>query len=85
MPWYVLETNYDHWEQPPFFDDRRYPAEDCMNEFGPSQISLPNLYNVLDGVPNRNRLTTYTALMDSSTGHLESYYQYCTEIDCIPW
>eukprot|EP01084_Bolivina_argentea_P159123 277154_1 len=29
-PFYILETNYDHWDQPPFYDDRRYPAEDCM-------------------------------------------------------
>merc|ERR1712154_213639 len=33
-PFYVLETNYDHWEQPPWFDDRRYPAEMCMDEVG---------------------------------------------------
>jgi acid ceramidase len=84
-PWYVLETNYDHWNQPPWFDDRRYPAEDCMNEIGSANITLPNLYNVLNGLPNRNRLTTYTALMDCAEGHLESYYQYCTEIDCSPW
>merc|ERR1712196_431595 len=28
-PWYVLETSYDHWTNPPFYDDRRDPAEDC--------------------------------------------------------
>jgi len=84
-PWYVLETNYDHWNQPPWFDDRRYPAEDCMNEIGSANISLPNMYNVLNGLPNRNRLTTYTALMNCEEGHLESYRQYCTEIECSPW
>jgi len=84
-PWYVLETNYDHWNQPPWFDDRRYPAEDCMNEIGSANINLPNLYNVLDGLPNRNRLTTYTALMNCEEGHLESYRQYCDEWDCSPW
>jgi acid ceramidase len=83
--WYVLETNYDHWEQPPWFDDRRYPAEDCMAEVGGDNIDIATLYNVLDGVPNRNRLTTYTALMQCSTGHLEGYKQYCEEKYCIPW
>jgi len=84
-PWYVLETNYNHWDQPPWFDDRRYPAEDCMSEVGPADISIPTLFNVLNGVPNRNRLTTYTALMVCETGYLESYKQYCDEVDCPPW
>lgn len=30
--WYVLETNYDHWEKPFFLDDRRTPAMKCMNK-----------------------------------------------------
>jgi len=85
VPWYVLETNYDHWEEPPKFDDRRYPAEDCMNIVGPQNISIATLFNVLDGKPNRNRLTTYTCIMLPATGHLESYYQYCTDPDCSPW
>ena len=84
-PWYVLETNYDHWEQPPWFDDRRYPAEDCMNEIGSNNINLETLYNVLNGLPNRNRLTTYTALMDCKEGHIESYKQYCDQPGCSPW
>lgn len=30
--WYVLETNYDHWEEPFFLDDRQTPAMKCMNK-----------------------------------------------------
>lgn len=30
--WYVLETNYDHWQKPFFLDDRRTPAMKCMNK-----------------------------------------------------
>ena len=22
QPWYLLQTNYDHWTSPPFFDNR---------------------------------------------------------------
>ena len=29
-PWYILETNYDHWEKPLFLDDRRTPGNQCM-------------------------------------------------------
>ena len=28
--WYLLETNYDHWEKPFVLDDRRTPANNCM-------------------------------------------------------
>ena len=30
--WYILETNYDHWSKPLFVDDRRTPANTCMNK-----------------------------------------------------
>jgi len=84
-PFYVLETNYDHWSQPPWYDDRRYPAEDCMDEIGSKGMDWYSLYNVLNGIPNRNRLTTYTTLMDTTTGGFVAYKQYCTETECIPW
>ena len=81
-PYYVLETNYDHWNPPPPNDDRRYPAEDCMAEIGQNGVSLETLFNVIDGIPNRNLGTVYSALMESTTGHLEAYKQYCTEPNC---
>lgn len=85
-PWFLLQTNYDHWTQPPFFDNRRDPAVDCMQrEVGAADISLETLYNVLHAHPNRNRLTTYTTLMSATTGHIESSRQYCEEQGCVPW
>ncbi len=36
--WYLLQTNYDHWTTPPFFDDRVAPGERCMNRFGPQVL-----------------------------------------------
>ena len=30
--WYILETNYDHWTDPPFYNDRRTPANKCMQK-----------------------------------------------------
>ncbi len=29
---YVIETNYDRRTAPPDFDDRRYPAENCLDQ-----------------------------------------------------
>ena len=30
--WYVLETNYDHWTNPLVLDNRRGPANKCMQK-----------------------------------------------------
>lgn len=40
--WYVLETNYDHWKEPLFLDDRRTPATKCMNQTTQSVSSVLN-------------------------------------------
>jgi len=84
-PFYVLETNYDHWANPPFFDNRRAPAEDCMNKLGQAGVTKEALYNVLHAYPNRNRLTTYTTLLNVKEGSMETSLQYCLEKDCPPW
>ena len=83
---YVLETNYDHWEKAPLFDDRRTPAEDCMDHHVTAEgVTKEALYDVLHASPNRNRLTTYTALMDCAEGTVEASLQYCWENSCTLW
>lgn len=82
--WYVLETNYDHWEKPPFYDDRRTPAMKCLKEMTQQNASFAGLFNVLSTQPNLNKLTVYTALMEAKTGSLETYLQFCGE-PCWPW
>jgi len=81
---YVLETNYDWWVKPPFFDDRRYPAEDCLARIGSAGVSFEGLFNVLSARPNLNMLTTYTTLMHVETGSFEAYKQRC-EMPCPLW
>ncbi|XP_030620888.1 N-acylsphingosine amidohydrolase (acid ceramidase) 1a [Chanos chanos] len=82
--WYVLETNYDHWEAPLFLDDRRTPAMKCMNQTTQAKISFETIYNVLSTKPVLNKLTAYTTLMEVSTGRLESYIRDCPS-PCSPW
>jgi acid ceramidase len=83
---YVLQTNYDHWEEPPKIDDRQTAAYDCMdNQITMSGVSKESMYQLLAAMPNRNRLTTYTAIMDCSEGSLEATLQYCYEYKCSPW
>jgi acid ceramidase len=81
---YVLETNYDWWVNPPFFDDRRFPAQDCLARVGSAGINFESLFNVLSARPNLNLLTTYTTLMHVATGQMEAYKQQC-ENPCPPW
>uniref|UniRef100_A0A3Q1I4B5 Acid ceramidase n=1 Tax=Anabas testudineus TaxID=64144 RepID=A0A3Q1I4B5_ANATE len=82
--WYVLETNYDHWEEPFFLDDRRTPAMKCMNQTTQANMSLKTMYDVLSTKPVLNKLTTYTTLMQVSEGKLESYIRDCPD-PCMPW
>ncbi|XP_061882650.1 acid ceramidase [Entelurus aequoreus] len=82
--WYVLETNYDHWKDPLFLDNRRTPAMKCMNATTQTNISMTTLYDVLSTKPVLNKLTTYTTLMKVSEGTLESYIRDCPS-PCMPW
>ncbi|XP_065918990.1 N-acylethanolamine-hydrolyzing acid amidase-like [Dysidea avara] len=61
--WFLVETNYDHWEPPPKDDDRRDPANQHMNKIGRQNISLDELFSVLKTPPVLNNSTTYTTLM----------------------
>ncbi|KAM6972189.1 acid ceramidase [Aplochiton taeniatus] len=82
--WYVLETNYDHWKEPLFLDDRRTPAKKCMNQTMQANISSKTMYDMLSTKPVLNKLTTYTTLMEVSKGKLESYIRDCPN-PCMPW
>ncbi|KAK3100305.1 hypothetical protein FSP39_017938 [Pinctada imbricata] len=82
--WYILETNYDHWDAPLFLDDRRTPANNCMQKMKHENVKLPRIFDVLSSRPVLNKLTTYTALMQVDEGHLESWLQYCPD-PCWPF
>ncbi|GFN79455.1 acid ceramidase [Plakobranchus ocellatus] len=82
--WYILETNYDHWEAPLFLDDRRTPAHQCMDKMTQQNVGFGGLFNVLSSEPMLNKLTTYTALMQVDNGALETYIQDCKD-PCTPW
>ncbi|XP_075466213.1 acid ceramidase [Ascaphus truei] len=82
--WYVLETNYDHWKEPLFVDNRRVPAMKCMNRTTQQSISFATIYDVLSTKPVLNKLTTYTTLMTVSDGNLEAYLRDCPD-PCMPW
>ncbi|CAH2301494.1 N-acylethanolamine-hydrolyzing acid amidase isoform X1 [Pelobates cultripes] len=53
--WFHVETNYDHWTNPPPTDDRRTPAIKAMNATGQANITLDSLYKVLSVTPVLNQ------------------------------
>uniref|UniRef100_A0A1X7U5P5 N-acylethanolamine-hydrolyzing acid amidase n=1 Tax=Amphimedon queenslandica TaxID=400682 RepID=A0A1X7U5P5_AMPQE len=61
--WYVLETNYDHWEAPPKSDNRRDPGIKSMNTVGQAGINATSLFKVLSTDPVLNSDTVYTTIM----------------------
>ena len=76
--YFVLETNYDHWKKAPFFDDRRTPGMDCMENIGQANFNgFEDLWKVLSAGPNLNRLTSYTWLAHPLTGEFVSYKRRC--------
>lgn len=90
--WFLLQTNYDPWKAPPFFDDRRTPGIKCMNEIAkysgePAELyyaTPEGLFDVLSTKPNLNMLTVYTSVINLKTGTIESYIRECP-FPCSPW
>ena len=66
--WYILETNYDHWNSPPKSDNRRDPAIEAMNKIGKDHINMHTLYQVLSTPPILNNNTAYTTIMSTHHG-----------------
>lgn len=71
--WYLLQTNYDHWVQPPIFDDRRKYGLEYMNAVDPTQINLDAVNGVLSKWPVRNDDTSQTILMNPLTSSWTFY------------
>lgn len=76
--WFEVETNYDHWNQPPWYDNRRDPANDHMNQLGQTGLSSTALLGILSQKPTLNLQTTYSIVAHPASGTYQSYARYCT-------
>ena len=72
--WFVVETNYDHWEPPPSSDDRRDPAIRGMNATGRANLTGGSLFNILSTPPVLNSGTSYTVIMSAAIPELYSVW-----------
>jgi len=75
--WFEVQTNYDHWKQPPWFDDRVVPADQAMHNMGQANVNLDNLFKVLSVKPVLNLQSTFTMLTSAATGNYTSLTRWC--------
>jgi hypothetical protein len=80
--WFEVETNYDHWEQPPWFDDRRVPANHAMQAMGQSHATLENMFKVMSTKPVLNLQTTYTYQAHPASGTYKTWTRWC-QFPCV--
>jgi hypothetical protein len=80
--WFEVETNYDHWQSPPWFDNRRTPAMQHMNALGRPNIDAQNLLDILGMKPTLNLQTTYSIVACPTTGFYETFVRWC-EYPCV--
>jgi hypothetical protein len=61
----LVQTNYDHWLDDPIRDPRRTTAEDILETFNSTQMTMNNIFDiVLSVIPVLNKITIYTAIMN---------------------
>jgi len=75
--WYLVQTNYDHWVQPPWYDDRLHPANNGMDNMSVRNMTLDGMLQVLSTKPVLNLQTTYSILSCPADGIYKSYGRYC--------
>ena len=64
--WYLVETNYDHWQPPPKSDNRRDPAIKAMDETTHAGLDAKSLFEVMSTPPVCNNGMIYTVVMSAA-------------------
>jgi len=69
-----LQTNYDHWQEVPSWDNRRQPGLNNMNALGgPEHVNFDTLYNVITAPPTKNMYTVTTSIMCPTSGNITTW------------
>uniref|UniRef100_A0A7S3ZDY4 Acid ceramidase N-terminal domain-containing protein n=1 Tax=Lotharella globosa TaxID=91324 RepID=A0A7S3ZDY4_9EUKA len=56
--WFLLQTNYDHWEKPPADDTRRNYTAAHMRDLGQGAVSVQSVFDLVSAWPTQNAETT---------------------------
>lgn len=84
-PWFLVQTNYDHWEDAPKSDNRRDSAICLMTNLGADNVDLEALWTVVSdegkGQCNSSRgvyngATIHTELVIPATGEYHTYLRH---------
>jgi len=70
--WFRLQTNYDHWEAPPSYDDRRTPGVAHAKEFLKNGVDDKTMWKVMTAWPTKNFHTDVTSIMCAQTGFMRT-------------
>lgn len=87
-PWFIVQTNYDHWDKAPIYDDRRDMGIKLMEAVGQNNVSIDTLWNVMSDTGNGiigvyNQATIHTELIDPSIGEYHTYLRHNIISDVI--
>jgi len=58
--WFRLQTNFDHWNPVPVFDDRRNPGIAHMKALGQANLTPAAMWAIIETWPNWNDHTDYS-------------------------
>jgi N-acylethanolamine-hydrolysing acid amidase len=82
-PWFLIQTNYDHWKKAPIYDDRRDNGKYDMEQVGPGNLTLDTLWDVMStsGGPHGpigvyNPATIHTELIIPAKGEYHTYLRH---------
>jgi N-acylethanolamine-hydrolysing acid amidase len=70
--WFRLQTNYDHWEVVPSYDDRRGPGVAHIKQYCSKEVDAPCMDKVMRAWPTKNHHTDVTSIMCPSTGFFDT-------------
>merc|ERR1712194_757813 len=69
--WLRLQTNYDHWEAVPDYDNRRGPGVTNAQTFCNGTADLSCVKKVMTTWPTQNHHTDITSIMCPKTGYID--------------
>lgn len=73
---YLIQTNYDHWNNPPFFDNRVDPSKECLDYYLNKtnyNLYIDDLLKILLVKPIFNKLTIFSSVMIPKKNIFVSY------------
>lgn len=81
--WFRLQTNYDHWEPVPSYDDRRTPGVAHVTQMCNGKVDADSVMQVMTAWPTQNHHTDVTSIMCARTGYISTTVWLSGVIDLV--